>query len=340
MKKQKPAIFLHILCILPLLLCACAPQTASRDLFAMDTYMHLTAHGGNADAVLGLCAQRIAELEQTLSVTDETSDIWEINHADGKPVTISPDTASLLTAAQEIGEETGGALDISLYPVLSAWGFTQDTQQIPDAQTLADALELVDFRRITLDGDTVQLPAGMQLDLGALAKGYTGDCVLELLRENGVTSALVSLGGNVQALGTKPDGSRWTVAVQSPFDPAAQLCTVEIADAAVITSGSYERYFTDENGNSYHHILDPSDGFPADNGLVSVTVIGENGLRCDALSTALFVLGKEDAAQFWQEYGDFEMILVTQDGELSYTEGLCEMLTLPDGTDAEVIAHD
>lgn len=342
--KRQLALFPFLL----FLLCGCTPSAepspeeteAVRDIFAMDTYMFLKAYGDSADTALGIAAERILSLEETFSVTSETSDTWAVNHADGSLVTVSEDTLTLLQTAQDIGAKTDGALDVTLYPVLSAWGFTKETQQVPDAETLAEALELVDFRKITLEGNTVQLPAGMQLDFGALAKGYTGDCVTEILRENGVASALVNLGGNVQALGTKPDGSFWKVGVQDPFAPSEQVCILEIADEAVITSGNYERYFTGEDGQNYWHILDAQDGCPADNGLVSVTIVGECGLLCDALSTALFVLGTEGAIDYWRSEGGFEMILITDDAQLYYTEGLADAIQLTDALTAEVIAHE
>lgn len=330
------------------LLCGCTQSAepsseeteAVRDIFAMDTYMYLKAYGDSADTALGIAAERILSLEEVFSVTSENSDTWAVNHAEGEPVAVSEDTLTLLYTAQEIGTKTDGALDVTLYPVLSAWGFTTETQQIPDPETLAAALELVDFRSIALSGDMVQLPAGMQLDFGALAKGYTSDCVTEILRENGVGSALVNLGGNVHAVGAKPDGSAWRVGVQDPFSPSEQVCILEIENEAVITSGNYERYFTGEDGKNYWHILDPADGYPADNGLVSVTIVGESGLLCDALSTALFVLGTEGAADYWQNEGGFEMILVTEDAKLYYTEGLADSIQLTGTMGAEVITRD
>lgn len=342
--KTKFALFSFLL----LLLCGCTPSAESsleeteavRDIFAMDTYMYLKAYGESADTALGIAAERILSLEETFSVTTENSDTWAINHAGGDPVTVSEDSIVLLETAREIGTKTDGALDVTLYPVLTAWGFTTDTQQIPDADTLAQALALVDFRKIALDGDIVQLPAGMQLDFGALAKGYTSQCVTEILKENGITSGLVNLGGNVQALGTKPDGTYWKVGVQNPFTPTEQICILEIADAAVITSGNYERFFVGEDGNNYWHILDAADGYPADNGLVSVTIVGENGLVCDALSTALFVLGTERAMDYWRSEGGFEMILVTEDAHIYYTEGLSDSIELTGTLAAEVITDE
>ena len=156
----------------------------------------------------------------------------------------------------------------------------------------------------------------------------------------GVKSALVNLGGNVHAVGTKPDGTLWKVGVQAPFSISEQICVLEISDMAVITSGNYERCFTGEDGKEYWHIIDPKDSYPADNGLVSVTIVGESGLFCDALSTALFVLGTEKAIEYWHSEENFEMILVTDDAKFYYTEGLKASIDVSEKYNAEVIFYD
>lgn len=302
--------------------------------------MYLKAYGEHADTALGYSSEQILSLEELFSVTSEKSDIWAINHSNGEPVSVSDDTIAVLNKAIEIGGKTNGALDVTIYPLLTEWGFTTDTQQVPTDDIIADKLKLIDYTKISVKGNTVQLPDNMQIDFGALAKGYTSDCVTEILKENGVKSALVNLGGNVHAVGTKPDGTLWKVGVQNPFSPSEQVCILEIADKAVITSGNYERFFTDENGRKYWHILDSADGFPADNGLVSVTIVGENGLLCDALSTALFVLGTDKAIDYWRNSADFEMMLITDDEKIIYSEGLSDFINFTASYETEVIYRE
>lgn len=301
-------------------------KPSSITVFAMDTVMELAAYGGS-DALMQEAEQRILDLEALLSVTDENSEIYALNR-DGKAL-LSADTEGLMEQALEMCHRTNGALDISIYPVLRAWGFTTGTYQIPDSGELTALLASVDYSRISVQDGAASIPAGMEIDLGSVAKGYTGDEVTQLLRENGVTSALLNLGGNVQVIGGKPDGSNWRVAVQDP-ESSGYLGVLELRDKAAITSGGYERYFVGEDGTVYWHIIDPATGCPAHSGLISVTVIGDSGTACDALSTALFVMGLEKAADYWRQYRDFDAIFVSEDGSVSITAGLQDCFSLTD----------
>lgn len=316
----------------------------TKDFFAMDTFFTLRAYGPAAESALENCTRKVQELENRLSVTEEGSDIWNINQvffsdSGDTDAEIAEDTFLLIKEAQKLGEETEGALDITLYPVLREWGFTTGNYRIPDKDVVQELLQRVDYTKIQLDEErqTVLVPAGTELDLGAVAKGYTGDCLMKILKEQGVTSAVLDLGGNIQVLGSKPDGTPWRIALKNPFDNGNMIGVLEVKDKAVITSGSYERYFVGEDGRDYWHILNPSDGYPADSGLVSVTVVGESGMRCDGLSTALFVMGREQAVEFWKKQPDFEMILVTKDGKLYFTQGLEDSFECGEGWHGEKI---
>ena len=297
---------------------------ATKDVFAMDTYMNLKAYGENSEIALEIAGDEIKYLDELLSVTNNDSDVRKINNSNGNSVSVNKETAEIIQNAIEIGSQTNGALDITIYPVLKEWGFTTNDYKIPDGKTIEMLLKNVDYNKIKLDGNSVTIPENFELDLGALAKGYTSDKVMEILHNNDVGSAVVSLGGNVQTLGRKPDGSLWKVAVTDPFSPDSAMGVLEVEDKAVITSGNYERYFVAENGEMYHHIIDPSDGYPADNGLVSVTIIGDSGIMCDALSTALFVSGFEKAVNYWKNNKDFDMILVTDRKNIFITEGVAD----------------
>lgn len=303
---------------------------SSREFFAMNTYISLTAYGNQAENALAQAQKRIEELENLWSVTEENSDIFAVNHSGGQTVSVSEETAELISFALEMAEKTEGALDPTIYPVLTAWGFTTDSKQVPSAKRITELLQNVGYRRIQLEGSSLTVPEGMELDLGAVGKGYTADLVTEVLREYGVESAIISLGGNIQAVGSRPDGSEWRIGIRAPWEDE-NLGVLEVSDAAVVTSGGYENYFEDEEGTIYWHIIDPETGYPAHSGLQAVTIIGDEGRMADALSTALFVMGTEQAEEYWREYGGFDMLLITDENEIVLTEGIADKFTLGDG---------
>lgn len=314
--------------------------TVSRDVFAMDTYINMKVYGSDAEAALDEAEKRIYDLENELSATSEKSDIWAINNADGKDVAVCADTSVLIKKAVEMGDITHGALDITVFPILKEWGFTTEEYHVPEKNKLNDLLKNVDYSKIRLKDKNVSIPEDAEIDLGALAKGYTGDEIMNIFKTHDIESAIISLGGNVQALGSKPDGSDWKVAVRDPFNPVTDMCIVEIHDKAIITSGNYERFFTDDDGTKYWHIIDPSDGYPAANGFVSVTVIGENGLICDSLSTALFVAGTEGYKGIIKNYPEYDFIFVTDAEKIYYTNGIEEKFQNISAMNAEVINID
>lgn len=305
-------------------------EEASAEMIAMDTYITMTAYGEHAETALADIQEKIKELERLWSVTDEGSDVYKVNHSDGQPVTVSKETAELLGFALNMAAKTDGVLEPTIYPVLTAWGFTTEKNRIPAENELQSLLKRVGYEMVRLSGLEVTLPAGMQLDLGAVGKGYAGDMAADILKENGVASALLSIGGNVQAVGAKPDGTAWKLGLRNPFSDDI-FGIVSVSDMAVVTSGNYERYFVGEDGIRYGHIIDPSTGYPAESGLASVSIIASEGKLCDALSTAIFVMGLEKATDFWRQYQDFDMILVTEEGEVYLTEGIKEQFALASG---------
>ena len=298
------------------------PETAT--FFAMDTAMDFTVYGDAA--LLDEAETLIGSLEEQVSVTDEHSDIYAIDHTGSG--SLSGNAAELMEQALELCRRTGGALDISVYPIVRAWGFTTGSYQVPDEETIQSLLPLVDYTQIQYDAATgvVTLPEGMEIDLGSVAKGYAGQLAAQMLREHGVQSALLNLGGNVQTVGTKPDGSPWQIGIKDPQGEDAMM-VLSVEDQAVVTSGGYERYF-EQDGQTYWHIMDPSTGHPADSGLLSVTSVGKQGIICDGLSTSLFVMGLEKAADLWAQSGDFEAVFVTASGEVYITEGLQDRFAL------------
>ncbi|MCR4709635.1 MAG: FAD:protein FMN transferase [Clostridiales bacterium] len=327
-KAQKIFILTLILCLVFVTGCGAEEKSEdlgeplSKDIFAMDTYMTLTAYGEAAEDALNQAEAEIYRIDALLSTGNPESEISKLNKE--KHLAVSEETFNLIKRACEIGEDTKGIFDITIYPIMGAWGFTDGNYRVPEEKELKELLKRVDYSKVTLNEEdlTVTLEDDMEIDLGGIAKGYTSDRIEELMKNCGVEHGLINLGGNVQVIGNKPDGSDWKVAVIDPQDQEYYVGIVAVSDKAVITSGGYQRYF-EQDGKTYIHIIDTSDGYPAANGLLSTTVVSDDGTLADALSTSLFVMGPEKAVEYWRANSDkFDMVLVKDDGTLLVTEGL------------------
>lgn len=310
-------------------------EAQSVDLFAMDTAMTLTAYGDHAGEALDAAKSEIERLDALFSISSESGDIYKLNR--DHTATLQEDTLSLLSRALEVSASTDGIFDCTIQPVMEAWGFTTENYRVPSPDELSALLAHVDYTQVQLDGSTAVIPDDVQVDLGGIAKGFTSDRMMQVFSENGVTSGIISLGGNVQALGTKPDGSRWRVAVQDPENSEENFAVVEIEDEAVITSGGYQRYF-EQDGTIYHHIIDPRTGTPADSGVVSSTIISHDGTLSDGLSTSLFIMGVDDALDYWRAHSDeFDAILMDKDGTVYVTEGIADRCSLLEDRKMQVV---
>jgi len=325
-------------CLLALTLTACGtPQPVQTSLFAMDTYMTLVAYGDGAQTALTEAGRAINDLEQHLSRTREGSDIWRINH--GGATDVSGETIALLERALTYCDETGGAFDVTIAPLVDLWAIHSDSPHVPSQAEIDALLPLVGSRHIAFGVsdpvlstfDTVSLDEGCAIDLGGIAKGYASDVVAQILRDHGVEHATVSLGGNVYVCGSRPDGKPWNVAIQDPHGDG-YACLLQLQDTFAVTSGGYQRYFTAPDGTVYQHIIDPKTGCPAESDLLSVTIVCADGTRSDAYSTALYVMGEAGAVDFWRQQADFDMVLITADGRILYTPGLADHLTPAEGT--------
>ncbi len=266
------------------------------------------------DGAISLCA----EYDRLLDRHDPESDIGRINGAEGMPCEVSEDTAELLSLALEYSRLSGGRFDPTCGRVTSLWNFSTETPALPAADELASALATVGWEAVELEGRTVRLPAGTQLDLGGIAKGYIADRTVEYLRRQGIESAVVNLGGNVRVLGDK-DGQPFSVGIQSPFEEDGYAGVLCVSDCSVVTAGSYQRSF-ELNGSLYHHILDLTDGMPADTGLASVTVVTESSADADALATICFLLGPEEGRALLESIGAHGYF-VASDGQMMTTTG-------------------
>ena len=328
-------IILLTMAIFAFALCSCSETSQSdvsdnkdvpaesTDVFAMDTYMTFTAYGDNAKQALEQATDRVKKLDEMLSTGNENSEIAKLNQTGS--ATLSDDAAQLMSRSDEYNNKTSGVFDPAVYPLMQLWGFTDQQYKVPDEQSISQMLPLIDFSRVNYDKKSREVKFesdGMGIDFGGIAKGYTSAEIMDIFKDNDLVGGLVSLGGNVQAMGKKPDGSLWKIAVQNPDKNSGFLGILELTDKAVITSGGYERFF-EQDGKVYHHILDPKTGYPAETDLQSVTIVSDDGTLADAYSTSLFVMGLDKAIDFWKENSkDFDAILYTNDDKLYVTKGI------------------
>mgnify|MGYP003370059495 CR=1 FL=1 len=350
MKKILTVLCLVIILIIPQLACKAQDQNSpggnrgvSKSSFHLDTLCSVTIYSMDGAAkrseeenekealLLITDAFKLCdEYEKILSKTVEGSDIYNINNAGGNWVEVRDCTSEVIRKGLKYGEISGGAFDITIGDVTELWDFHGEDEQgkrigaIPDSEKLFEASKHVDYTKVEIDGNRVRLAdSEARLDLGGIAKGYIADRVAEFLEDNGVTSAVVDLGGNIVVIGEKAtsmdggEGTEFSVGVASPTsESGALLGTVSCRDKTVVTSGTYERYF-EIDGVKYHHVLNPDTGYPADTDLLSVTIIGDRGTSadCDGLSTTCLAVGKKRAAAIIEETDGVGGIIVDKDGE-------------------------
>ncbi len=293
---------------------------------AMDTNVTVTVYGGDSSAVADGCLELLYNLEAEFSVTASGSKLYRLNQGD--TVKDEGHFYTVCGLANEINLLTDGAYDPCVYPIVKLWGFTTGEYKVPDKDELSAALKLVKESDISFTENGISISGGGMADLGGIAKGYAAEVLKSYIKESGAESAVISLGGNILTVGVKPDGTRWNIGISSPKNNGKLLGTLKVEECAVVTSGSYLRNF-EQDGKIYHHIIDPASGMPADNGLVSVTVVADDSALADGLSTAFFVMGIEKSMALAKEVGA-ETIFVTE-SEIYVSDGLKEKFT-PDAS--------
>ena len=325
--KKKFLIFSLIFLILIGSLTGCSRTTEplTKTGFYFDTVISVTIYDTSKEYTLDHCMELAAHYENLFSPTLENSDIWKINHSAGAPVTVDSETAFLIEKALSYAALTDGLLNPAIAPLTSLWNFSSeaaDTHQVPDSATITEKLAHTDYHNITVSGQTISLSdPEASIDLGCIAKGYIADKLKEYLVKEQVESALINLGGNVLAVGSKPTGTPFTIGIQKPFaDSGTPATTISLTDSSAVTSGIYERYF-EQDGTLYHHILDPKTGYPVDNTLASVTILSQSSTDGDALSTSCLLLGLDDGTALIESLPDIEALFITKDGALHYTTG-------------------
>ncbi len=290
--------------------------------FYFDTVVTFTLYGAPTGLMEELMAD-CARYEQLLSKTIEQSDVSRINNANGETVTVDPETWFILNRAKEISALTGETFCVTIAPLTKLWDFTGGTNRMPTEEERLSNLPLVGDDKLVLgEGNTVTLAPGMEIDLGGIAKGYIADRLADKVRGK-VTGAILNFGGNVYAVAHKPDGSAFRVGVRDPKGSVMDyVAIVDVVDKTVVTSGTYERFFT-VDGVTYHHILDPKTGLPAQSDLAGATIVGDSSMDADALATACIVLGREKALEMLNKNG-FDGVLIDVDGGVYLTDHLSE----------------
>lgn len=274
----------------------------------------------NEDVMSGL-KTLCKKYDTMFSMYAEGSDIYNINHAGGAPVSVSEDTATLIKKGIYYSELSGGSFDITIGAVSQLWDFTSGSGTIPDADAITSALSHVNYKNINVSGNTIQLlDPNAAIDVGAIAKGYVADRVKSYLKGKGVRHAIIDLGGNVLLIGSKTDGSKYNIGIQKPFNETGEpITSIKVADKSIVTTGIYQRYF-EVNGKIYHHILDPRTGYPCENTLYSDTIITNSSLTADALSTTCYLMGYEAANELVDQLDNVDAVFITDDYEVHYTK--------------------
>ena len=334
--KQILALVCCLVICLPIAACSGDGKSETKRITALGALVDITAYGKNAEVAIREAEAAITSVDSMVNTFDENSRIYAVNHSRGQPISVTAQVASMIETARMVSEQTGGALDLTVYPLMDAWGFLSGNYDVPEEDTIAALLTHTGMNLINLSPDQenggymLQLPAETQITLDCVARGAATNAAISAMRAKGVESAVISMGGNVQTLGLKPDGSKWNIAVMDPNDRNAYIGYLTVGETAVVTSSPSELSFT-QRGALYHHIINPATGMPASTALRSVTIVCADAQMADCLSTALFVCGERTALQYWRDYGGFEMLLITQDGRIVCTQGLYGSFTQSGG---------
>ena len=313
-----------VLSSITLLLCGCSSTSAEDRTYTdtlYDTVIKVQVLDSVDKDVMNGLKTLCKKYDTMFSMYVEGSDIYNINHAGGIPVSVSKDTASLIQKGLYYSGISNGSFDITIGAVSQLWDFTSGKGTVPDEADIAAALTHVNYKNVTVSGTTVQLSdPEAAIDVGAIAKGYIADRIKSYLKDNGVKHAVIDLGGNVLLIGSKTDGSKYNIGIQKPFGKTGEpITSVKVADKSVVTTGIYQRYF-ESNGKIYHHILDPHTGYPCENTLYSDTIITNSSLTADALSTTCYLMGYEAANKLVDQLDNVDAVFITNDNEVHYTK--------------------
>ncbi len=335
MTLNKKLSIMSMCLILSLVISVCQSENMNESIsdskFLIGTIVTLQLFGTKDEGLLEGSFDIVDEIDALMSLTIPDSELNKLNNHAGKgPFQVSERTFYVIQKALEYGMLSKGGFDVTLEPVISLWNIGKDYASVPADQELTDQLRYVDYRKVLLDEDnlTVELEEGMSIDLGAIGKGYTADLIADYLLAQGVTKAILNLGGNILVIGEKAENTPFRVGLQNPFESRNEYFgVVEVSNKTVVTSGIYERNF-EQDGITYHHILDTVSGYPVDNGVAAVSVIADQSIDADALSTVFFVLGVEEGIELANSLTGVDCIFVSNEGIITMSDGAKDIVTI------------
>lgn len=317
------------------ILSGCAAQKKDaeplrRSEFLLNTFVTITLYDKDEEKLLEEAVKLCRDYEEKLSKTVEGSEIYQINHREAgvKAMEVSDETAEMIEKGLYFSSLSDGAFDLTIEPLSSLWNFTGEVKEVPDARAIREAAERVDYRKLSVEGNQVRfLDDQVNIEPGAVAKGYIADRLKAYLKDQGVESGLIDLGGNILCIGSRPDNTPFKIGLQKPyFDRKETVAVLNITDQSVVTSGVYERCF-EQDGVRYHHLLNPKTGYPYDNGLLSVTIVSDSSVDGDGLSTACFSLGLEQGMELANSLDGVYAYFITEDYEIHCSDGAEALLS-------------
>lgn len=326
-----------LLILLSSLIGGCSKNNKSSDPITnseilMGTVVTVTLYDSIDKSILTKVFDKVKDLESILSINENGTLVDKINENAGiSPVKVDDDTFTIIKKGIEYSNLTNGLFDISIGPLVKLWSIGLPEAKVPTLEEINEKLPLINYNDIEINEDekTVFLKRkGMMIDLGGIAKGYTADVISNILTEEGVKSAIINLGGNVYTHGTKVNGTNWNIGIQNPFSDRGDIVgTISISNKSIVTSGIYERYI-DQDGVKYHHILNPKTGYPYDNEIAGITIISDNSVDGDALSTSVFAMGLDNGLEFINTLNGIDAIFVTKDNKVYITDGIKDIFKL------------
>lgn len=331
-------LFFPLLLIIVTTLIGCNKNTTStsepisRTELFMGTVIKITLYDSNDSTILDKAFDKVAEIESLVSINDAGTELDKVNDSAGiSPVEVTPTTYEIVEKGLEYSKLSNGDFDITIGPLVKLWNIGLDDAKVPTQEEITSVLPLIDYNLLELNekDNTIFLKnKGMMIDLGSIAKGYAADEISRILTENNVNSAIIDLGGNIYAHGIKPSGQDWKIGIQNPFNTRGDIIGVlKVKNKTVVTSGIYERYI-EKDGIKYHHLLNPSTGYPFENNIAGVTIVTDKSTDADALSTTVFAKGLEEGLSFVESLSNVDAIFITKDSKVYITNGIRDSFTL------------